>query len=51
MNKILALIMIAAVLSVVCFSTVQLYRGNFGAAFSAAPFLLILYFFVKPKQE
>ncbi|BDV41848.1 hypothetical protein GURASL_07710 [Geotalea uraniireducens] len=50
MHKIVAILMILFVLAVISFSTWQLFSGNLEAAFSALPFLLITYFFVKPQR-
>ncbi len=46
MNKVYASFLIVFVLAVVSFGTWQLYLGNFEAAFSTLPFLVIVYFFV-----
>jgi hypothetical protein len=51
MKKITALFLIIFLLSIVTFGTWQLYLGNFEAAFSTLPFLLILYFFVMPLRK
>lgn len=37
--------------AVIGFSTWQLFKGNLEAAFSALPFLLIIYFFIKPYRN
>ncbi|WP_298267245.1 hypothetical protein [Geobacter sp.] len=50
MKKTLSLLLIAFVLAVVSFGTWQLFLGNFEAAFSSAPLLLLLYFFMRPQN-
>ncbi|WP_169745361.1 hypothetical protein [Geobacter pickeringii] len=50
MKKTLSLLLIVLVLAVVVFGTWQLFLGNFEAAFSSAPFLLLLYFVVRPQR-
>lgn len=47
MNKISALFLLFFTLSIIAFGTWQLFRGNLEAAFSALPFLLVTYLFVK----
>jgi len=39
------------VLFIVSFGTWQLFLGNLEAAFSTFPFLLVVYFFMKPRQR
>ena len=51
MNKISALLLLLFLLAIVSFSTWQLFLGNLEAAFSALPFLLILYLFLKAQQK
>jgi|GEM_PF-728203 len=51
MNRTSAIIMILCVVILVCFGTWQLFRGNLEAAFSTFPFLLIVYFFLRPSQN
>lgn len=51
MNKLSALIMTIFVVFLIAFGTWQLFIGNFEAAFSTFPFLLIVYFFVKPLRK
>lgn len=46
MKKLAATFLIILVALMVVFSTWQLFRGNLEAAFSVAPFLLIVYFLV-----
>lgn len=47
MNKTFACILIVYVLSIVVFSTWQLFRGNLEAAFATLPFLFVTYLFIK----
>lgn len=51
MSKPLAYFTIIFTLSVIGFSTWQLFSGNLAAAFSALPFLCIIYLFVRPGQK
>jgi len=51
MNKFVSILLIVFVLALVIFGTWQLFVGNFEAAFSAAPFLLIIYFFLRPWHK
>jgi hypothetical protein len=51
MNKFTAYFTIFFVVLVLGFSTWQLYSGNLEAAFSALPFLVITYFFVRPGKK
>jgi len=51
MKKISAYLLIAFLLVIVSFCTWQLFLGNFEAAFSTLPFLLILYFFVMARKK
>jgi hypothetical protein len=46
MSKSLACFTLCFTLAVICFGTWQLYCGNFAAAFSSLPFLLIIYLYV-----
>jgi hypothetical protein len=46
MNKLTAYLLIIFLLILVFFGTWQLFLGNFEAAFSTLPFLVIIYFFV-----
>ena len=50
MKKITAIFLILLVIGTVSFATWQLFNGNLEAAFSVLPFLLITYFFVKPRH-
>jgi hypothetical protein len=50
MNKFVAYLTISFLLAVVSFGTWQLFLGNFNAAFSTLPFLVIIYFFVKERK-
>lgn len=51
MSKPLAYFTICFTLAVLAFSTWQLFCGNFSAAFSALPFLFIIYLFVRAGQR
>ena len=51
MNRLASVILILIVSSLVCFGTWQLFLGNFEAAFSSAPFLLIIYLFLKSWRK
>jgi uncharacterized membrane protein YhaH (DUF805 family) len=51
MSKPAAIFLILFVVSILTFATWQLFLGRFEAAFSALPFLIICYFFVKPWQH
>lgn len=51
MSKPAAIAIILFVASILIFATWQLFLGRFEAAFSALPFLVICYFFVKPWQH
>lgn len=51
MTKSAAIALILFVVSIMTFATWQLFLGRFEAAFSALPFLIICYFFVKPWQR
>lgn len=51
MNKVAAVFIILFTVAVITFGTWQLFKGNFAAAFSAFPFLLIIYFFIKPFRN
>lgn len=46
MSKPLAYFIICFALAVILFGTWQLFAGNFTAAFSSLPFLLIIYLYV-----
>lgn len=51
MSKPAAIALILFVVSILTFITWQLFLGHFEAAFSALPFLIICYLFVKPWQH
>ncbi len=51
MNKVTAYFLIVFLLAVVSFGTWQLFVGNFEAAFSTLPFLVIMYFFVMKQRN
>ena len=51
MNRFTATFTLVFALSVIGFSTWQLFAGNLEAAFSALPFLVITYFFIKPWKK
>lgn len=51
MNKVTAYFLIAFLLILVSFGTWQLFLGNFEAAFSTLPFLVIIYFFVTAQRR
>lgn len=50
MSKPVAYFTICFTLAVICFGTWQLFCGNFAAAFSSLPFLLIIYLFVMASR-
>lgn len=51
MNKTLAVFMIIFTLGLVTFATWHLFKGNLDAAFMPLPFLLIIYFFLRPGNR
>ena len=51
MIKILAFTQIVIVLSLIIYSTVQLFRGEFEQAVAAFPLLLLYYVFVVARQK
>mgnify|MGYP000906072414 CR=1 FL=1 len=51
MSKTVAYFTICFALAVICFGTWQLFSGNFTAAFSSLPFLLIIYLFVTTSRR
>lgn len=51
MTKCAALFIFLFTMAVIGFGTWQLYKGNLEAAFSTFPFLLIIYFFIKPFRK
>ena len=50
MKKLPSILLFVFVLFLVAFSTWQLFHGNLEAAFSALPFLLIIYLFVMRRR-
>ena len=51
LKKLPAILLTMFVLFLVAFSTWQFFRGNFEAAFSSLPFLLIIYLFVIRRRS
>lgn len=51
MKKPLALFIIIFTLFLVVFTTWQLFKGNLEAAFMPLPFLLIIYFYIRPGEK
>jgi hypothetical protein len=51
MNKFAVILLLFFVLTMVAFSTYQLFHGNLEAAFSSLPFLFIVYLFVMRKRS
>ncbi len=51
MNKTAAIFLICFTILIVTFATWQLFAGNFEAAFSALPFLIIIYLFLAPWKK
>lgn len=51
MRKPAAIFIFLFTLAVIGFGTWQLFKGNLEAAFSAFPFLLIIYIFIKPFRN
>jgi hypothetical protein len=51
MKRLGAIFMLVFVLAVFSFGTWQLFAGNLEAAFTALPFLVIIFFFVKGQRE
>jgi len=51
MNKFTAFFALFFVLLVIAFGTWQMFCGNFEAAFTSIPFLIIFYFFIRPGQN
>lgn len=47
MKRLSGLLLLLFALGIISFATWQLFQGNLEAAFSALPFLLITYLFVK----
>jgi hypothetical protein len=50
LKKLPAILLTVFVFFLVIFSTWQLFKGNLEAAFSALPFLLIVYLFVMRRR-
>ena len=51
MAKLHAIIVTLFALFLIVFGTWQLFIGNFEAAFSTFPFLLVIFFYVKPLRK
>jgi len=51
MKKPLAVFIILFTLCLIFFATWQLFKGNLEAAFMPLPFLLIIYFYIKPGGQ
>jgi len=51
LKKLPAILLFIFVLFLVAFSTWQMFLGNLEAAFSALPFLLIIYLFVMRRRS
>jgi len=51
MKKPLAVFIILFTLCLIVFATWQLFKGNLEAAFMPLPFLLIIYFYIKPSGQ
>ncbi len=51
MNKLSACLLLIFLLAIISFGTWQLFLGNFEAAFSTLPFLVIVYFFVMKQRR
>ncbi|MBT1076372.1 hypothetical protein KJB29_14075 [Geobacter grbiciae] len=51
MNRLVSIFLVVFVIALVSFGTWQLFLGNFEAAFSSAPFLLIVYLFLRPWRK
>ncbi len=51
MNKLSACLLLMFLLVIIVFGTWQLFLGNFEAAFSTLPFLVIIYFFVMKQRR
>jgi hypothetical protein len=51
MRKFPAYILFLMVVSIVSFSTWQLFQGNLAAAFSSLPLLLVTYLFLKLNRK
>jgi hypothetical protein len=51
MRNIPDIIALILAIAAIAFTTVNLFKGNLEAAFSAVPFLLIIYFFAKRHRN
>lgn len=51
MLRILAAVQILIILSLIIYSTIQLFRGKFEQAIAVFPFLLLYYVFVVARQK
>lgn len=51
MNKTVAIFLICFTVVIVTFATWQMFSGNFEAAFSGLPFLIIIYLFLAPWKK
>ena len=51
MSKLSACLLLIFLLAVILFGTWQLFLGNFEAAFSTLPFLVIIYFFLMERRR
>jgi len=51
MNKPLALFIILFTVVLIVFGTWNLFKGNLEAAFMPLPFLLIIYFYIRPGAK
>lgn len=51
MRKLTAVVIMLFTSCLIAFATWQLYRGNLEAAFMPLPFLLIIYFYLRPGEK
>jgi hypothetical protein len=51
MNKPIALFIMVFSLCLIVFATWNLFKGNLEAAFMPLPFLLIIYFYIRPAAK
>jgi len=51
MNKSAAILLLCFIVAILSFAIWQLFMGKFEAAFSALPFLVVIYLFVKPWKH
>lgn len=51
MQRIFAAFQILIVLSIICFGTWQMFLGNFAAAMSSMPLLLVFYLFLSVRSR